>query len=91
MKLKVSHIFSKCGIKVTVVETIEGGHAGRLIQVVKNEYIKSFDGIIAVGGDGLFQDIVTGLLTRLGHPNDNSPELLQQIRLGLFLSILSLI
>lgn len=58
----VAPVFDHAGIKSTVRRTQFSGHARNLILDMPSSELSSYDGIVAVGGDGLFHEIVNGLL-----------------------------
>jgi Diacylglycerol kinase catalytic domain len=51
------------GIKSEVIETQRLGHAREAVEGLQLAELECYDGVIAVGGDGLFQEILTGLLS----------------------------
>lgn len=59
---QVAPVFEKAGIKCTVERTQFQGHAKAFIMDLSAEELESYDGIVAVGGDGLFHEIVNGLI-----------------------------
>jgi Diacylglycerol kinase catalytic domain len=54
---------SPAGIQCTVVSTERGNHARGALEALPAEELARFDGVVAVGGDGLFQETLTALLT----------------------------
>jgi hypothetical protein len=58
----VGPVFHRAAIDVDVRETQFGGHARALLLDMPAVELKSFDGVVAVGGDGLFHEIVNALL-----------------------------
>ncbi|ODM99925.1 Sphingosine kinase 1 [Orchesella cincta] len=60
-KDQISPVFEDCGISVNVITTEYSGHAAKFISAAD---LKKFDGIVAVGGDGLVNEVVNGLRTR---------------------------
>uniref|UniRef100_F6Q539 DAGKc domain-containing protein n=1 Tax=Ciona intestinalis TaxID=7719 RepID=F6Q539_CIOIN len=63
----VEPIFNLANIKQTVVVTEYRNHAK---QYVETEDISNYDGIIAVGGDGMFNEIANGILLRTQRENE---------------------
>lgn len=59
---QVAPVFEKAGIKCTVERTQFQGHAKAFIMDLSAQELESYDGIVAVGGDGLFHEIVNGLI-----------------------------
>jgi diacylglycerol kinase family enzyme len=59
----VAPVFDHAGIKSTVIQTQFCGHARTLILDMSSSELSSYDGVVAVGGDGLFHEIVNGLLS----------------------------
>ena len=49
-------------IRCEVLETDSAGHAERAVRGLGLERLRSLDGIVVVGGDGLFQEALNGLL-----------------------------
>eukprot|EP00298_Acanthocystis_sp_HF-20_P014567 c20821_g1_i2.p1 GENE.c20821_g1_i2~~c20821_g1_i2.p1 ORF type:complete len:457 (+),score=161.56 c20821_g1_i2:37-1371(+) len=60
----VEPIFKVAGIEVEVILTQRANHAFDYIKEAPIESLKKYDGIIAVGGDGMFREITGGLLAR---------------------------
>nr|BAH20145.1 AT5G23450 [Arabidopsis thaliana] len=58
----VEPIFKLAGIKMEVVKTTKAGHARELASTVDINLCS--DGIICVGGDGIINEVLNGLLTR---------------------------
>ena len=50
------------GIKTTVMETQRQGHARTIVTECPVEQLRGMDGVVAVGGDGLFHEVINGLL-----------------------------
>ncbi|KMS98908.1 hypothetical protein BVRB_3g067980 isoform A [Beta vulgaris subsp. vulgaris] len=59
----VAPIFSRAKVRAQVTVTERAGHAFDLVSSMTNRQLISYDGIVAVGGDGLFNEILNGLLT----------------------------
>ncbi|CAO2839099.1 unnamed protein product [Amaranthus hypochondriacus] len=59
----VAPIFSRAKVRAQVTVTERAGHAFDLVSSMTNRELVSYDGIVAVGGDGLFNEILNGLLT----------------------------
>ena len=51
------------GIQCTVVSTERYNHARGALEALPAEELARFDGVVAVGGDGLFQETLNALLT----------------------------
>ncbi|XP_009593622.1 sphingoid long-chain bases kinase 1 [Nicotiana tomentosiformis] len=64
---KVEPIFKLAGFKLEVVKTTSAGHAKKLASTV--DFSTCPDGIICVGGDGIVNEVLNGLLSR-----DNQKE-----------------
>ncbi|GAB2227805.1 hypothetical protein Droror1_Dr00009632 [Drosera rotundifolia] len=62
-------IFSRAKVKTNVILTERAGHAFDVMASITDKELKSYDGVIAVGGDGFFNEILNGLLlSRLKAP-----------------------
>ncbi|GLI70536.1 hypothetical protein VaNZ11_015451 [Volvox africanus] len=57
-------VFQRAGIAVNAVETTKQDHARDMLELMKSEDLAGYQGVVAVGGDGLFQEVVSGLLAR---------------------------
>jgi len=55
-------VFQKARIKFTVIETLQQDHAKETLTSMKADEMAQYQGVVAVGGDGLFQEVVMGLL-----------------------------
>ncbi len=71
------------GIACDVHETTHSRHAEEIVRALDEQQIATLDGIIAVGGDGLFHEIVNGLLA-LRAAWDGTPhgDVATNLRLG---------
>eukprot|EP00798_Chlamydomonas_sp_ICE-L_P020658 gene20658-27444_t len=49
-------------VQFTVVETTRQDHARDIVTAMDEAQMANYQGIIAIGGDGLFQEILTGLM-----------------------------
>ncbi|GAA0181556.1 kinase [Lithospermum erythrorhizon] len=58
----VAPIFSHAKVKTKVTVTQRAAHAFDVMASISNEELKSYDGVVAVGGDGFFGEILNGLL-----------------------------
>lgn len=58
----VAPIFSRAKVKTEVIVTEKAGHAYSVMSSMSNEELHRYDGVIAVGGDGFFNEILNGLL-----------------------------
>ncbi|CAF0996043.1 unnamed protein product [Adineta steineri] len=71
---KVLPIFQEANITVDTIYTERANHAR---EYVINEILDNYDGIICVGGDGMFAELCHGLLLRTAHDeqiNINNPQ-----------------
>lgn len=59
----VAPVFERAGIKTVVRRTQFGGHARSLLLDMSAAELSAYDGVVAVGGDGLFHEVVNGLLS----------------------------
>ncbi|KAG2547859.1 hypothetical protein PVAP13_9KG129300 [Panicum virgatum] len=59
---KVEPIFKLAGFKMEVVKTTHAGHAKSLVSTV--DFSTCPDGIVCVGGDGIVNEVLNGLLCR---------------------------
>lgn len=46
-----------------MVSTERYNHARQVVEALPAEELARFDGVVAIGGDGLFQEALNGLLT----------------------------
>ncbi|KAJ6711173.1 SPHINGOSINE KINASE [Salix purpurea] len=71
----VAPIFSRAKVKTKVIVTERAGHAFDVMTSAANNELKSYNGVIAVGGDGFFNEILNGfLLSRHKAPYPPSPS-----------------
>ncbi|KAF3513724.1 hypothetical protein F2Q69_00001364 [Brassica cretica] len=71
----VSKIFIRAKVNTKVIVTERAGHAFDVMASIQNKELHSYDGIIAVGGDGFFNEVLNGyLLSRLKVPLPPSPS-----------------
>ncbi|XP_010532231.1 PREDICTED: ceramide kinase isoform X2 [Tarenaya hassleriana] len=71
----VSLIFARAKVKTKVIVTERAGHAFDVMACISKEELHSYDGVIAVGGDGFFNEIFNGyLLSRLKVPLPPTPS-----------------
>ncbi|KAJ4907476.1 Ceramide kinase [Raphanus sativus] len=71
----VSKIFIRAKVNTKVIVTERAGHAFDVMASIQNKELRSYDGIIAVGGDGFFNEVLNGyLLSRLKVPLPPSPS-----------------
>ncbi|KAK8657877.1 hypothetical protein V6N13_036096 [Hibiscus sabdariffa] len=59
----VAPIFSRAKINTKVIVTQRAGHAFDVMRSTTNEELNSYDGVLAVGGDGFFNEILNGYLS----------------------------
>ncbi|KAL9240367.1 hypothetical protein vseg_014595 [Gypsophila vaccaria] len=59
----VAPIFSHAKVRVKVTVTEKAGHAFDRVASMTSRELNTYDGIVAVGGDGLFNEILNGLTT----------------------------
>ena len=57
----VKPIFDRAGAELTIIETVFPGHARELAAHIE---LAEFDGLLTLGGDGTFHEIVNGILSR---------------------------
>ncbi len=55
-------VSAPAGVQCTVISTERLNHARQVVESLPAEELARFDGIVAVGGDGLFQEALNGLL-----------------------------
>ncbi|GLT83963.1 hypothetical protein SLE2022_022240 [Rubroshorea leprosula] len=70
----VAPIFSRSKITTKVLVTERAGHAFDVMASTTNEELNSYDGAVAVGGDGFFNEILNGLLLRHKAPFPPAPS-----------------
>ncbi|KAI3458341.1 hypothetical protein Pfo_015004 [Paulownia fortunei] len=58
----VAPLFSQAKVKTKVIVTERAGHARDLLASITNRDLSLYDGVVAVGGDGFFNEILNGLL-----------------------------
>lgn len=59
----VAPIFSRAKVSAEVTVTERSGHAFDVVTSMTSGELNSYDGIVAVGGDGLFNEILNGILS----------------------------
>uniref|UniRef100_A0A3P8YNB1 DAGKc domain-containing protein n=1 Tax=Esox lucius TaxID=8010 RepID=A0A3P8YNB1_ESOLU len=72
---KVAPLFARASISTDVIVTEHANHARDHLRTVAE--LKQYDGVVCVGGDGMFSEIVHGLVSRTQKDNgvdQNSPE-----------------
>ncbi|XP_076897309.1 ceramide kinase-like isoform X1 [Bidens hawaiensis] len=71
----VAPIFSQAKVKTKVIVTERAGHAFAAMASITNRELNLYDGVVAVGGDGFFNEILNGiLLPRHKAPYPPSPS-----------------
>ncbi|XP_047255265.1 ceramide kinase isoform X1 [Capsicum annuum] len=80
----VALTFSQAKVKTKVTVTERAGQALDIMSSITSRELRSYDGVVAVGGDGFFNEILNGLLlsrhkcsyppspTELNHPVENN-------------------
>ncbi|XP_020576292.1 ceramide kinase isoform X2 [Phalaenopsis equestris] len=58
----VAPLFSRAKVTTKVIVTQRAGHTYDMLKSLTDKELRSFDGIISVGGDGLFNEVLNGLL-----------------------------
>jgi ceramide kinase len=69
------------GVQCTVVSTERLNHARQVLESLPAEELARFDGVVAVGGDGLFQEALNGLLTLRAEGGERA-AVAAKVRLG---------
>ncbi|KAK4749679.1 hypothetical protein SAY87_027128 [Trapa incisa] len=59
----VAPIFSRANVQTKVIVTERAGHAFDVMRSTTDEDLMLYDGVLAVGGDGFFNEILNGLLS----------------------------
>ncbi|XVE56428.1 hypothetical protein DITRI_Ditri04bG0008200 [Diplodiscus trichospermus] len=59
----VAPIFSRANVNTKVIVTERAGHAFDVMTSTSNEELNLYDGALAVGGDGFFNEILNGFLS----------------------------
>ncbi|KAM1368308.1 hypothetical protein PS1_001653 [Malus domestica] len=59
----VAPIFTHAKVKTKVIVTQRSGHAYDMMASIGNKELASYDGVIAIGGDGFFNEILNGFLS----------------------------
>jgi ceramide kinase len=67
-------LLSKAGISAKVVETERAGHAMEVVVEAVSGKLE-FDGIVAVGGDGIFHEVLNGVLEATLSNKNKTPRL----------------
>ncbi|KAI6178791.1 Ceramide kinase 1 [Aphelenchoides besseyi] len=63
-KKQVEPIFKMAGLSTTVIMTERQNHAYDVIQELDAEEWKTMDGVVSVGGDGLFNEVLCSVILR---------------------------
>lgn len=58
----IAPLFALAGARCEVVKTKSVGHGFNLMDQASDAELQSWDGIVVVGGDGLFNEVLNGLL-----------------------------
>ncbi|KAL0400985.1 UNVERIFIED_CONTAM: Ceramide kinase [Sesamum latifolium] len=58
----VAPLFSQAKVKTKVIVTERAGHARDILVSITNKDLRFYDGVVAVGGDGFFNEILNSLL-----------------------------
>ncbi|XP_011076422.1 ceramide kinase isoform X2 [Sesamum indicum] len=58
----VAPLFSQAKVKTKVIVTERAGHARDILVSITNKDLNLYDGVVAVGGDGFFNEILNSLL-----------------------------
>ncbi|KAK1305409.1 Sphingosine kinase 1 [Acorus calamus] len=58
----VAPLFARARVRTKVTVTQRAGHAFDVVASIPDKELSSFDGIVVVGGDGFFNEILNGLL-----------------------------
>ncbi|GAV75704.1 DAGK_cat domain-containing protein [Cephalotus follicularis] len=59
----VAPIFLRAKVKSKVIVTQRAGHAFDMLKSMTNKELNAYDGVVAVGGDGFFNEILNGFLS----------------------------
>ncbi|EPS60334.1 hypothetical protein M569_14471, partial [Genlisea aurea] len=59
----VAPLFTHAGVKTKVIVTERAGHARDLLVSMPDSDLRLYDGCVAVGGDGFFNEILNGVLS----------------------------
>ncbi|KAI4323726.1 hypothetical protein L6164_023309 [Bauhinia variegata] len=71
----VAPIFSRAKVKTKVIVTERAGQANDVMSSISNKELSSYDGVVVVGGDGFFNEILNGFLSpRHKAPNPPTPS-----------------
>uniref|UniRef100_A0A7N1A4H4 DAGKc domain-containing protein n=1 Tax=Kalanchoe fedtschenkoi TaxID=63787 RepID=A0A7N1A4H4_KALFE len=70
----VAPIFSRAKVKTKVLVTQWAGHAFDVASSLTDAELNEYDGLVAVGGDGLFNEILNGLLGLRHFPYPPTPS-----------------
>ncbi|KAK7322456.1 hypothetical protein VNO77_25837 [Canavalia gladiata] len=71
----VAPIFSRAKVETKVIVTERAGQAFDVMSSITNKELNSYDGVVAVGGDGFFNEILNGFLSpRLKAPYPPAPS-----------------
>ncbi|KAM5145512.1 LOW QUALITY PROTEIN: ceramide kinase-like [Mantella aurantiaca] len=64
---EISHLFQLAGIECDVIETTRANHARDYIM---DSDLQKYDGVVCVGGDGMFSELLHGLVRRTQSDSD---------------------
>ncbi|CAL5222228.1 g4561 [Coccomyxa viridis] len=75
-------IFTQAGVRCVLVETRHPAHAKELVAALPVHELELYDGILAVGGDGLFQEVLDGIAALRCGGDERKAAAAAQLRLG---------
>ncbi|CAM6089143.1 unnamed protein product [Calypogeia fissa] len=76
----VAPMFERARVRTKVILTERAGHAHDLMANASEEDLRTLDGVVVVGGDGLFNEVLNGLLMkRHNGPAAPKPQLVSEM------------